>query len=70
MQNLWERCAGVLLQESLGEDGTYEQLRTLLSARGFSEYSTTNELEAEGRVIEADKLWLRRDLFSQATHRV
>lgn len=61
MENLWPRCAGVLLEVSIGENGTYEQLRKLLSERGFAEYSTTNELEEGGRVIEADKLWLRPD---------
>lgn len=63
MDRLWDRCAGVLLEVSLGPEGTYETLRRLLSERGFSEYSTTNELEVDGRVIEADKLWLRCNLI-------
>lgn len=59
MDSLWERCAGMLLEVSLGPDGTHEQLRDVLTERGFYEYSTTNELEVDGRVVEADKLWLR-----------
>ena len=59
MGNLWERCAGLLLEVSLGRDGTYEKMRTLLTARGYYEASTTNELSEKGRVLEADKLWLR-----------
>ena len=60
MGELWERCAGLLLEVSIGPDGTYEKMRELLARRGFSEYSTTNELEVAGRVVEADKLWLRQ----------
>ena len=60
MGTLWERSAGVLLEVSIGNGGTYERLREMLSHRGFFEYCTTNELEIDGRVVEADKLWLRR----------
>ena len=60
MGDLWDRCAGLLLEVSLGDSGTYEPLRRLLGERGFSEAATFNELEAGGRVVEADKLW-RRD---------
>jgi len=59
MGALWERCAAILLEVSIGAGGTYEPMRETLSRRGFREYSTTNELEADGRVIEADKLWVR-----------
>lgn len=59
MGALWERCAAMLLEVSIGVGGTYEPMRETLSQRGFREYSTTNELEADGRVIEADKLWVR-----------
>lgn len=59
MGALWERCAAILLEVSIGSGGTYEPMRETLSQRGFREYSTTNELEADGRVIEADKLWVR-----------
>ena len=59
MGALWERCAAILLEVSIGAAGTYEPMREMLSRRGFREYSTTNELEADGRVIEADKLWVR-----------
>ncbi|MBA2271537.1 MAG: FkbM family methyltransferase [Chthoniobacterales bacterium] len=59
MGGLWERCAGLLLEVSLGDGGTYERMRELLAARGYHESSTTNELWQDGRVIEADKLWLR-----------
>ncbi len=59
MGELWDRCAGLLLEVSIGSSGNYERMRALLSARGFREYSTTNELEVAGRVTEADKLWLR-----------
>jgi FkbM family methyltransferase len=61
MGALWDRCAGVLLEVSIGSEGTYERLREMLARRGFYEYSTTNELELGQRVIEADKLWLRED---------
>ena len=59
MGDLWNRCAGLLLEVSLGTNGTYERMRELLRGRGFHEASTTNELSENGRVIEADKLWLR-----------
>ena len=59
MGPLWERCAGLLVEVSIGPTGTYEKIRELLASHGFSEYSTTNELSVAGRVVEADKLWLR-----------
>lgn len=59
MGDLWKRCAGLLVEVSIGLGGTYEPMRELLASHGFSEYSTTNELEIDGRVVEADKLWLR-----------
>ncbi|GEJ55647.1 FkbM family methyltransferase [Anaeromyxobacter diazotrophicus] len=55
----WERVAGVLLEVSYGPQGTYEALREMLARRGFYEAATFNELEVEGRIVEADKLWLR-----------
>jgi FkbM family methyltransferase len=60
MGGLWDRCAGLLLEVSYGERGTYEPLRAMLAARGFFEAATFNELEVDGAVVEADKLWLRR----------
>jgi FkbM family methyltransferase len=60
MGALWERCAGLVLEVSYGERGTYEALRALLAARGFFEAATLNELETEDGVVEADKLWLAR----------
>ena len=62
MGELWARCSGLLLEVSFGSHGTYEPLAALLASRGFREYSTVNELSANGRVVEADKLWLRSDL--------
>ena len=59
MGALWERCVAILLEVSIGPGGTYEPLREALSQRGFREYSTANELEADGHIIEADKLWIR-----------
>ena len=59
MGDLWDRCAGLLLEVSIGVNGTLEPLREMLTRFGFYEYSTTNELEVNGRVVEADKLWLR-----------
>jgi len=61
MGELWSRCAGLLLETSYGETGTYERLRTLLAGKGFFEAATFNELETGAAVVEADKLWLRRD---------
>jgi FkbM family methyltransferase len=61
MGDLWDRCAGLLLEVSIGVNGTLEPLREILARFGFYEYSTTNELEVNDRVVEADKLWLRRD---------
>jgi FkbM family methyltransferase len=55
----WDRLAGVLLEVSYGASGTYEPLRARLSQRGFREAATFNELEVEGAVVEADKVWLR-----------
>ena len=62
MGDLWERCAAVLLEVSFGREGSYGPLAQLLEARGFAEYSTVNELLVGGRVVEADKLWLRAAL--------
>ncbi len=59
MGDLWDRCAGLLLEVSVGEQGTYEPLRSRLAAQGFLEAATFNELEADGTVVEADKLWRR-----------
>jgi hypothetical protein len=50
----------VLLEVSYGPTGSYEPLRSLLTARGFVEAATLNELEDEGLPIEADKLFVRR----------
>lgn len=61
MGELWERCAALLLEVSYGASGTYEPFRALLAGKGFCEAATFNELEADGTVVEADKLWLRRD---------
>jgi FkbM family methyltransferase len=60
MGELWARCAGVLLEVSYGESGTYEALRARLLAQGFVEAATLNELETELGVIEADKLFVRQ----------
>jgi FkbM family methyltransferase len=61
MDTLWNRCKALMLEVSIKNDGNYESLRYLLSEKGFSEYSTTNELEEYGQIIEADKIWLHRD---------
>lgn len=58
MGALWERCAGLLVEVSIGKGGTYEKVREVLARHDFYEYATTNELAVNGRVIEADKLWL------------
>lgn len=60
MGSLWQRCGGLMLEVSYGERGTYETLRSLLAEHAFYEAATFNELEADARVIEADKLWLPR----------
>jgi FkbM family methyltransferase len=59
MDGLWQRCAGLLLEVSYGEAGTYETLRAALAARGFAEAATLNELETAAGIVEADKLFLR-----------
>ena len=66
MGALWERTAAMLLEVSFGKDGTYIPLSRLLAEKGFVEYSTTNELEVGGRVVEADKIWLRSDFTESA----
>ncbi len=63
MGALWERTAAILLEVSFGKDGTYIPLSGLLAEKGFVEYSTTNEIEVGGRVVEADKIWLRSDFI-------
>lgn len=60
MGELWERCFGLLLEVSYGQDGTYEPLRSLVAERGFAEAATLSELETEDGVIEADKLFVRQ----------
>jgi len=61
MGELWDRCAGLLLEVSYGEHGSYEPLRSLLAGKGFFEAATFNELETDEGVVEADKLWRRRN---------
>lgn len=56
---LLARASAVLLEVSVGPEGSYEALRRKLEAQGFFEYSTLNELEVDGRVVEADKVFLR-----------
>lgn len=68
MGELWERCAGLLLEVSYGERGTYEPLRALLAGKGFFEAATFNELETHEGVVEADKLWLRRQHEPKGRH--
>ncbi len=63
MDGLWGRCAALLLEVSIATDGDYESLREMLGARGYAEYATLNELEVDGRVVEADKVWIRRELM-------
>jgi FkbM family methyltransferase len=60
MGDLWERCAGLLLEVSYGGSGSYEPLRARLAARGFAEAATLNELETDAGIVEADKLFRRR----------
>jgi FkbM family methyltransferase len=59
MGSLWERCAGVLSEVTLGPSGTHEALNRILRERGFREFSTINQLPLGGGRWEADKLWLR-----------
>jgi FkbM family methyltransferase len=58
MGSLWSRCSGLLLEVSFGPNGTYSPIAALLADSGYREYSTVNELFVDGRVVEADKLWL------------
>ncbi|MBK9062264.1 MAG: FkbM family methyltransferase [Acidobacteria bacterium] len=60
MGALWPRCAALLLEVSYGPAGSYEPLRSLLTARGFVEAATLNELEEDGLPLEADKLFVRQ----------
>jgi hypothetical protein len=55
---LLPRVAGFLLEVSLGA-GNYRMLSEKLGEWGFREYATLNELEDQGRVVEADKVFLR-----------
>lgn len=64
MDTLWHRIAAVLSEVSIGPGGNYEKISSLLSERGFRETSTFNELEKDGKVVEADKLWIY-DPFSR-----
>ena len=59
MGSLWPSCSAVLLEVSYGPSGSYEPLRSLLTAHGFMEAGTLNELEEYGLPIEADKLFVR-----------
>lgn len=60
MGRLWERTTALLLEMPVGPSAPAAQLEELLRTRGYFEYSTTNELIVDQRVVEADKLWLRR----------
>ncbi len=64
MDSLWERTEAVLSEVSIGPQGSYEPIRELMAQRDFREVSTLNELETEGKIVEADKLWIRTDSCS------
>ena len=66
MGALWERTAALLLEMPVGPSDPSAKLEQLLHERGFFAYSTTNEFLEDDRVVEADKLWLRRDLTHSA----
>lgn len=59
MGPLWERCAGILSEVTLGQEGTHKVLDRILREHGFREFSTINQLQLGGGRWEADKLWLR-----------
>jgi FkbM family methyltransferase len=59
MGSLWDRCAAVLCEVTLGVGGTKKVLDQILQERGFHEFSTINQLPLGGGRWEADKLWLR-----------
>ena len=59
IHRLWNRIDAVLSEVSIGPSGNYEEIRAFLSEKGFCETSTFNELEKDGLVVEADKLWAR-----------
>jgi FkbM family methyltransferase len=61
LERSWDRVAGVLVETGYGPGGNQSSLAELLSARGFREAATFNELDgADGTACEGDKLWLRR----------
>ena len=62
MGALWDRTAALLLEMPVGPSKPSAKLEEMLRARGYFDYSTTNEIVESGRVVEADKLWLRCDL--------
>jgi len=56
---LWSRLDGLIIEVSVGANGNFEKIRKLLESKNFHETSTLHELEQDGQVIEADKLWIR-----------
>lgn len=59
MENLWPRCAGLILEMHTRPDGDCGKIAAFLSSKGFVECGTLHELEENGRAVEADRLWLR-----------
>ena len=59
LEGAWDRVEGLILEVGLGQGESYYELRKIMEAKGFVEAATFNELDAAGKAIEADKLWIR-----------
>jgi FkbM family methyltransferase len=62
MGDLWDRTAGLLLETRVDTTSDRLEIEDLLRARRFYDYSNTNELIKDGKVLEIDKLWLKEGL--------
>ncbi|HSI87070.1 MAG: FkbM family methyltransferase [Candidatus Methylacidiphilales bacterium] len=66
MGELWKRCVMIQLEIGMEPHGNYTVLHKLLASHDFIEYATVNQFfTSDGRVQEADKIWLRRDVWTE-----
>jgi FkbM family methyltransferase len=61
--DLEKRCAGFLVEVSLPPAGSHDELNRFFLDRGYTPFASVNELFSGDRQIEADLLWIRRNLL-------
>ncbi len=61
--DLEKRCAGFLVEVALPPNGTYEEVNAFFATKNFVPFASVNELFSGNRQVEADLLWIRRDVL-------